>query len=115
MLDRGTGTKGTQVKQPLEPNTADLSLVDVLGALADSTRLALVNRLASQGSQKCTDVNNDVEVHKSTMSHHYRVLREAGVTTTAVHGRERWIDLRRADLDARFPGVIDSVLKSWTT
>ncbi|WAL65900.1 metalloregulator ArsR/SmtB family transcription factor [Amycolatopsis cynarae] len=103
------------MKQPSQPSAADLSLVDVLGALADPTRLALVARLANLGSQKCADINNDAEVHKSTMSHHYRVLRQAGLTTTTIRGRERWIDLRRADLDERFPGVIDSVLNSWNT
>ncbi|MDO5082832.1 MAG: metalloregulator ArsR/SmtB family transcription factor [Arachnia propionica] len=98
------------MKQPWQPATADLNLVDVLSALADPTRLALVARLAAQGSQNCNAINNDVEVHKTTMSHHYRVLREAGLTDTTVQGRERWIDLRRIDLDARFPGLIDAVL-----
>ena len=100
------------VKQPAQPQTADLDLVGVLGALADPTRLALVARLADQGSQKCSEINDDVDVHKSTMSHHYRVLREAGVTATTIHGRQRWIDLRRADLDACFPGLIDSILRA---
>ncbi|MER7001434.1 helix-turn-helix transcriptional regulator [Dactylosporangium sp. NPDC000555] len=100
------------MKQPLQPATADLRLVDVLAALADPTRVALVARLADLGSQNCTAINNDVEVHKTTMSHHYRVLREAGLTETTVRGRERWIDLRRADLDERFPGLIDAVLTS---
>jgi DNA-binding transcriptional ArsR family regulator len=100
------------MKQPWQPATADLSLVDVLAALADPTRLALVARLAASGSQNCTAINNDVDVHKTTMSHHYRVLREAGLTETTVHGRERWIALRRGDLDERFPGLIDAVLTS---
>jgi DNA-binding transcriptional ArsR family regulator len=44
------------------------------------------------------------------MSHHYRVLREAGVTWTEVEGRTRYVSLRRGDLDARFPGLLDAVL-----
>ncbi|PSK96081.1 DNA-binding transcriptional ArsR family regulator [Haloactinopolyspora alba] len=99
---------------PWEPPAGEIRLVDVLDALADPVRLALVARLASLGSEKCTDINADVNVHKSTMSHHYRVLREAGVTRTVVHGRQRWVRLRHAELDARFPGLLDSVLSAAT-
>lgn len=103
------------MKQPWQPAAADLKLVDVLGALADPTRLALVARLAAQGSQNCNAINSEAEVHKTTMSHHYRVLREAGLTETTFRGRERWIDLRRTDLDTCFPGLIDGVLTSFRT
>lgn len=102
------------MKTPWQPPAAEIRLVDVLDALADPIRLAMVARLSTLGSEKCTDINNDMHVHKSTMSHHYRVLREAGVTETAVHGRERWISLRRADLDARFPGLLAPILTAAT-
>ncbi|MHB8620628.1 MAG: hypothetical protein ACYDAG_13825 [Chloroflexota bacterium] len=46
------------------------------------------------------------------MSHHFRVLREAGVTRTRVEGAHRYVTLGRADLDARFPGLLDAVLAS---
>jgi DNA-binding transcriptional ArsR family regulator len=102
------------VREPWQPTTAEIRLVDVLGALADPIRLALVARVSNLDSEKCTDINNDMDVHKSTMSHHYRVLREAGLTRTVVRGRERWVSLRRTDLDARFPGLLDSVLAAAT-
>jgi len=51
-----------------------------------------------------------VPVAKSTLSHHLRVLREAGVTLTEPNGTQRVVSLRRADLDERFPGLLDAVL-----
>ena len=51
----------------------------------------------------------DFGVHKSTMTHHFRALREAGLTRTVVSGRTHTIELRRDELDARFPGLIDAL------
>lgn len=55
-------------------------------------------------------IGGDLDVHQTTLSHHYRVLREAGVTWTTVQGRTRLVRLRGDDLDALFPGLLDSVL-----
>jgi DNA-binding transcriptional ArsR family regulator len=44
------------------------------------------------------------------MSHHWRVLREAGLTSTMVEGRTRWVELRADDIEARFPGLLSAVL-----
>ncbi len=51
------------------------------------------------------------EVAKSTMTHHWRVLRDSGVIWQRPQGRENMISLRREDLDARFPGLLDTLLK----
>ncbi|MGY4922640.1 ArsR/SmtB family transcription factor [Streptomyces sp. 900105755] len=51
-------------------------------------------------------------LHKSTVSHHMKIMREAGITSTRAVGRNRYVQLRRADLDARFPGLLDAVLKA---
>jgi len=51
-------------------------------------------------------------VSKSTLSHHFKVLREAGVTHTRVNGTHRYVSLRREELEDRFPGVLDSVLEA---
>jgi DNA-binding transcriptional ArsR family regulator len=50
-------------------------------------------------------------VSKSTMSHHARILREAGITHSRVQGARRIMTLRRDDLDARFPGLLDAILQ----
>ncbi|WP_018685895.1 ArsR/SmtB family transcription factor [Actinokineospora enzanensis] len=91
-----------------EPETGRLVLAEVLHALSDPTRLAVVTQLSDAGEMSCG--NLAVTVAKSTLSQHLRVLREAGVTHTRRDGNQRWLSLRRVDLDRRFPGLLDSVL-----
>jgi len=91
------------------PATGELTLEAVLHALSDPVRLQVVRTLAAeQDARACGTFG--LPVSKSTASHHFRVLREAGVITQEVHGRERLITLRRADLDVRFPGLLGSIL-----
>lgn len=93
------------------PARADIQLVDVLHALADPVRLQIVCYLdGCEGEAACSAI--PLPVTKSTASHHYRVLRAAGVTFARVEGTHRYHSLRRDDLDARFPGLLDSVLSS---
>lgn len=91
-----------------EPETDDLDLTAVLQALGDPVRLSIVRALAAEQERTCGSF--DLAVGKATRSHHFRVLREAGVTRTRVAGTHRHVSLRRADLDARFPGLLDAVL-----
>lgn len=94
------------------PATEDIELAQVMHALAEPARLEIVARLAASDRVNCTAVGSGIELHKSTMSHHYRVLREAGVTLTELDGRERVVRLRREDLATRFPGLLDAVLRA---
>jgi DNA-binding transcriptional ArsR family regulator len=96
------------MKPLVQPATADIDLSAVLGALADPLRLDIVRSLAGDCEQCCGAIPTDLA--KSTLSHHLRVLREAGLTWTRAEGTQRWISLRREDLDARFPGLLDAVL-----
>ncbi|MFF5211225.1 ArsR/SmtB family transcription factor [Streptosporangium sp. NPDC000396] len=98
-----------------QPATEDIQLVDVLHALADPIRLEAVIRLANEGEHTCAQVGESIGVHKSTMSYHYRILREAGITTTRQEGRTKHMSLRRDDLDSRFPGLLDVVLTGVTS
>ncbi|MBT2235091.1 helix-turn-helix transcriptional regulator [Nonomuraea sp. NEAU-A123] len=94
------------------PATEDIQLTEVLRALSDPVRMEIVIRLALRGEMTCTTAGDDLGVHKSTASHHYRALREAGVIMSKQEGRLKYISLRRADLDARFPGLLDSILSA---
>ncbi|WP_371072384.1 MULTISPECIES: ArsR/SmtB family transcription factor [unclassified Sinorhizobium] len=76
----------------------------------DPVRLRLLARLVDSGQENCSSIGEGIKVHKSTMSHHYRVLREAGITRTIVEGRSRYVSLRRDDLNRRFPGLRDAIL-----
>jgi DNA-binding transcriptional ArsR family regulator len=79
-------------------------------SLSDPTRIEIVRMLADVPERSCGDFHDLGGVTIATLSHHLRVLREAGVTNTRIEGRNRYVSLRRADLDARFPGVLDPIV-----
>jgi DNA-binding transcriptional ArsR family regulator len=91
-----------------EPAARDIDLPTVMGALSDPVRVEIVRTLASEGEKVCGTF--DLGVAKATRSHHLRVLREAGLTHTRTEGTRRHVSLRRDDLDARFPGLLDALL-----
>ncbi|GEB50563.1 transcriptional regulator [Streptomyces cacaoi] len=103
------------------PDRAALTFTTVMAALADPVRLAVVARLADAGPDgelACSTFA--LPVSKSTQSGHFKVLREAGVIRQRDEGTRRLNQLRRADLDARFPGLLDlavpqgrAVIASW--
>ena len=97
-----------------QPDRTDLDLPTVLAALADPYRLACVRSLAEHGETSCSDLHHftGLDSSKSTASHHLKVLREAGVISTRVSGVHRYSIVRRADLEARFPALLDAVLAS---
>ena len=83
----------------------------MLFALSDPARLQLVRLIAREGPQTVANCQVvDPDAPKSTFSHHLKTLREAGLVRNEPAGRQRMVSLRRAELDARFPGLLDSVL-----
>ena len=90
------------------PNHSDIQLTAVLYALSDPIRLNIVKNLAEGKEQNCGAF--DICIAKSTLSHHFKVLREAGVIEIRLEGRQRLISLRTSDLDKRFPGLLPSIL-----
>jgi DNA-binding transcriptional ArsR family regulator len=90
------------------PRREDLRIEDVFHALSDPVRLQIVRVLgADEGARACGTFG--LPVAKSTASHHFRVLREAGVIRQRDEGRQRMTELRRDDLEARFPGLLATV------
>ena len=96
---------------PQGPDLATIDVLTVLQALSDPVRLEIVRNLASCGEseRRCGDFA--LPVTKSTLTHHFRVLRESGVIEQSRDGTAKVNRLRREDLDARFPGLLDSVLR----
>ncbi|HSC04281.1 MAG TPA: helix-turn-helix domain-containing protein [Solirubrobacteraceae bacterium] len=92
------------------PASEDIELAAVLHALSDPMRLRIVAALAVEDKRTCGSFN--LPVTKSTCTHHFRVLREAGVIRQHIEGTTRLNQLRREDLDTRFPGLLDSVLEA---
>ena len=90
------------------PSSNDLRLASVMDALSDPVRVTIVRALAADGEIACGTLQ--LGVSPATRSHHFRVLREAGVTLTRPQGTHRYVSLRREDLDERFPGLLDAVL-----
>jgi DNA-binding transcriptional ArsR family regulator len=90
------------------PAREELELGAVLHALSDPVRLRIVATLAADGARTCGSFR--LPVTKSTCTHHFRVLREAGVIAQRPEGATRVNSLRRDDLEARFPGLLDRVL-----
>ena len=97
------------MRPPYHPPADEIELAHVMHALSDPARLRIVSQLA-EAAEECAAAGSDLDLHKSTLSHHYRVLREAGVTRTVLHGRTRLVGLRLDDLNRRFPGLLDSVI-----
>jgi DNA-binding transcriptional ArsR family regulator len=95
----------------VHPAVEELELGAVLHALSDPVRLQIVAKLAhSEGDHTCGSFG--LPVTKSTCTHHFKVLREAGVIRQRAQGTTRLNRLRREDLDARFPGLLDTVLRA---
>jgi DNA-binding transcriptional ArsR family regulator len=93
---------------PKEPTRAELSLTKILYALSDDVRLGIVRQLERAGPSPCGVF--EVDRPKSSLSHHFRVLRESGLVATTRQGTSLMNTLRREDLDARFPNLLDAVL-----
>ena len=74
-------------------------------------RLAIVRELAAAEPEPRACGTFRLGVSNSTLTHHFKVLREAGVIETQPQGHLRLNRLRREELDARFPGLLDSVLR----
>ncbi|MCG0068733.1 MULTISPECIES: ArsR/SmtB family transcription factor [Streptomyces] len=93
------------------PERDQIRIESVLSALGSPVRLAAVRVLDAGGEHNCTSVLELLGITaKSTMTHHWRVLRESGVIWQHPSGRENLLSLRRDDLDARYPGLLDAVL-----
>lgn len=97
----------------LHPTTDEIKLEGVLFALADPVRLRIFVDLAqSEAAQMCSKymVVDGREVPKSTLSKHFKILRELGLIYSERIGVTMYSTTRRADLDALFPGVLDAVI-----
>jgi len=98
-----------QTMRPVHhPDKKDITLAGVLYALGDPIRLEIVQRLALEDELSCGALN--ISAAKSTLSHHFRLLREAGILHCRKQGTQHLNSLRREDLEACFPGLLDVVL-----
>ena len=95
----------------IHPEPDEFDVLDILHALSDPTRMTIVQTLRAAPERACGTF--PVDVAPSTLTHHFRVLREAGVIRQREDGNRRWTTLRAADLEHRFPGLLDTVMASY--
>ncbi|MEU9399722.1 helix-turn-helix transcriptional regulator [Streptomyces sp. NPDC048242] len=110
MPDRTQGTSHRQ--PPVHTHPDDVPLLTALCALADPVRLQLIRDLAGHADWTLSCSNFDVPVGRAAKSHHFSVLRDAGLVEQRDQGPKRLNRLRREEFDARFPGLLDLTLRA---
>ncbi|TGD89994.1 ArsR family transcriptional regulator [Mycolicibacterium sp. CH28] len=98
------------MRAPLHVDPRDVSLPTILSALSDPLRLQIVALLAEQGETECSTIYSTIGVSKTNASHHFRVLREAGLIWRCHDGRKQTAQLRTDEVNDRFPGLLATVL-----
>jgi DNA-binding transcriptional ArsR family regulator len=98
------------------PSIESVTVADILHALADPVRLAIVSELRDAESEmNCVETMSKAEVAlaKSTCSQHFQILREAGLIRCERRGVELSSRLRLRELEARFPGLLTAILAAY--
>lgn len=95
------------------PELEDVDVADVMKALAEPVRLQILDMLQRRGETACTDVYAVLGLSKANASHHFRILRESGLIRATMHGRDLHTRIRVDELQARFPGLLDAVLRAY--
>ncbi|AWN18997.1 ArsR/SmtB family transcription factor [Streptococcus sobrinus] len=95
------------------PEAQEISLSQVLYALSDPIRLQIFSKLFDLGEEVSCSYFNSL-AKKSNLSHHYKVLREAGVIYVRIEGRHRYLSLRQSDINKRFPRLFPTIFNSYS-
>ena len=102
-----------EIKNKVVPSESEplveLKLTDVLQALSDPVRLHIV-KLSAERERACCEF--ELDIPKATLSHHFKVLREAGVILVRADGTRHLTSVNRRQLDTQFPGLLKSVLSA---
>jgi DNA-binding transcriptional ArsR family regulator len=96
---------------PEHTHPDDVSLTTALAALADPIRLQLIRELAEGADWERTCGGFSVPIGKAALSHHFAVLRAAGLLEQRDFGAKRANRLRREEFECRFPGLLDLALR----
>jgi DNA-binding transcriptional ArsR family regulator len=103
-------TRTPSLEKIPHPDVSALDLATIMRALGDPVRLEIVRLLADGQARLCGEIYATLGLPNSTGSYHLRTTREAGLTRHRPAGAQRYVSLRREDLEERFPGLVD-VLK----
>ncbi|NLI92836.1 MAG: helix-turn-helix transcriptional regulator [Peptococcaceae bacterium] len=97
------------MRQLFHPTTDQFNLSTILNALGDPTRLQIIKNLADKSEKTCACCN--VDLPKSALSHHFKVLREAGLINVRIEGKQRFLSIRYEELEEKFPGLLQVILR----
>jgi DNA-binding transcriptional ArsR family regulator len=111
MPSKASVTHSPRADRIRHPDVASFDLATIMRALGDPVRLEMVRKVDAEGEILCTDLYDRLGLPGSTGSYQLRQLREAGITRSSAVGTSRVVTLRREDLESRFPGLIDVVLR----
>jgi len=103
------------MKPLFHPAVEDVTVEGLLYALADPVRVAIFTQIAAADcAQTCSNFLHisDKTIPKSTLSQHFKALREAGLIRSERMGVEMHSTSRCAELDRRFPGLIKTILEA---
>ena len=104
--------KASAREKIFHPPTSSLDLATIMRTVGGPVRLEIVRLLGDGRPRVCNELSGALGIPPSTGSYHLRLLREAGITRTQAKGTERLITLRRDDLEARFPGLVDVLTRA---
>ncbi|GAA0328067.1 metalloregulator ArsR/SmtB family transcription factor [Streptomyces olivoreticuli] len=96
------------MRRYFHPEPENIHLPEVLFALSDATRLGIAVALSDGGERTAGELGGDIA--KSTMTHHLKILREAGVLRVRSEGTRCFNSLRLEDLEALYPGLLGQLL-----
>ncbi|MDF7663951.1 metalloregulator ArsR/SmtB family transcription factor [Bifidobacterium sp. ESL0763] len=99
------------MRDQLHTDPKDVTITQALSALGDPLRLRIVALLDANGEMPCGDIYRALGITKTAASHHFKVLRGAGLVWRDHHGVKQSARLRRAEFDEAFPGLLDAVLR----
>src|ERR1700760_3566928 len=105
-------TKSSRTERIRHPEVDSFDLATVMRALGDPVRIAMVRLIDSEDEVLCTEIYERLGLPASTGSYHLRQLREAGVTRARAIGSKPLTSRRREDLESRFPGLVDLVIRA---
>lgn len=103
------------MKPLLHPSPEDVTVEQILHALSDPVRVAIFVRIAGSGrAATCSSFLNVAErpIPKSTLSQHFKALRDAGLIRSERRGVEMHNTSRCAEMDKRFPGLIPAIVNA---
>lgn len=98
------------MRQIKHPTMNQVSITDIMYALSDPGRIEMVRRLYAGSDLTCGEL--DLDRPKSSMSHHFKILRESGLIETKVQGKQHLNTLRKAEIEQKFPGLLESVIRA---